>query len=42
MGFFVYFVVVVEPCGFVLALGKIGKLLCFLGEQFVKLVNGHT
>ncbi len=44
-GFFVYFVVVAEPCGFVLVLGKIGELLCFLREQLVKLVklvNGKT
>jgi hypothetical protein len=31
-GFFVYFVVVAKPCGFVSALGKIGELLCFPRE----------
>ncbi len=39
-GFSVYFVVVAEPCGIVLAPDKIGELLCFLEEQLLKLVNG--
>ncbi len=41
-GFSVYFVAIVEPCGFVSTLGKIGELLFFLKEQLVKLVNGQT
>ncbi len=38
----VCFVAVAEPCGFVSAMGKIGELLCFPGEQLAKLVNGQT
>ncbi len=41
-GFSICFVVEVEPYGFVLTLDKIGELLCFLGEYFVKFVNGQT
>jgi hypothetical protein len=41
-GFSVCFVAVAEPCGFVSAMGKIGELLCFPGEQLAKLVNGQT
>jgi hypothetical protein len=39
---FLYSLVVVEPCGFVLTMGNIGELLFFPGEQLVKLVNGQN
>jgi hypothetical protein len=40
-GFSVCFVLVAEPCGFILALGKIGELLYFPREELVKLMNGQ-